>query len=183
MNMNRSSIWGGFGASVLFALTGVAVTAQAQTLTNVTVTPPSPKPGDAVMIKVDLRAPAGPSWCGLLLDLGNSARRELRIGDNGSADLSQTVSIIYPNPGTYRITVSGSVVRRGLKSAPACDGAPLSQDVKILDPEVGALRKEAAVKDLDEREKALQEREKALQDKERAQIPSKAPATKKTAAP
>ncbi len=183
MNMNRPSNRKKSGTLIFLAFAAIAVAAHAQTLTHVSVTPPNPKPGDTVTIKVDFRAPAGSSWCGLLLDLGNGTRRELRIGENGSSDLSQTVPVVYPNPGTYRLVVSGSVVRRGLKSAVACDGPPLSQDVKIVDPEIDALRKEAAARESDERERTLQQREKALQEKERAQNSSKAPATKKASAP
>jgi hypothetical protein len=181
--MNRSTTRRKPRTLALLTVAVIAVTAHAQTLTNVSVTPPSPKPGDTVVVKVDFRAPAGPSWCGLLLDFGNGKRRELRIGDNGSNELSQTVQVVYPNPGTYRLTASGSAVVRGLKSAPACDGSPLSQDVKIIDPEVDALRKEAATRELDDRERALQQREKALQEKERAQSPSKPSAAKKASAP
>ena len=99
---------------------------------------------DEAVLWVLLDARGGSVWCGLRIDFGNGATRDLRVGQNGEADLRSRIAYRYPSPGLYSVTVSGQALARGLRSAGACDGKPVSLNVRVVDSAVAPVQSGSA---------------------------------------
>jgi hypothetical protein len=87
--------------------------------------------GDTAFVEVELAAAGGAVWCGLRIDFGNGATRDIRVGDNDKADLALRVPIQYGSPGEYLVKVSGRLLSRGLRSASPCEGEARSTLVRV----------------------------------------------------
>jgi len=127
-----------YKTSLLTIAALVASHSFANEIRGLTVTPPQATPGTQVSFIIE-SAKASPSsalWCGINIDFGNGNSSDIRLGQNGDADLRYTFLYTYPSPGTYTATVSGKGLTRGLKSAVACFGAPQRVSIRIVDPEV-----------------------------------------------
>ena len=100
-------------------------------------------------------------WCGVNVDFGNGSSIDIRLGQNGDADLRKTLQYAYPNPGTYTATLSGKMLTRGLMSAAECKGAPQKVNIKVVDPEISRMqielertKREQSIRDQEVREAA-----------------------------
>ena len=87
--------------------------------------------GDTAFVEVELAAAGGAVWCGLRIDFGNGATRDIRVGDNDKADLALRVPIQYGSPGEYLVKVSGRLLSRGLRSASPCEGEARSTLLRV----------------------------------------------------
>lgn len=97
-------------------MTGV----QAQTLKSLRLAGATPVvAGQQASLEIELSPAGGSVWCGLRVDFGDGAARELRVGENGAADLQLRIPLRYAAPGEYMIKVSGRMMSRGLRSATA----------------------------------------------------------------
>lgn len=120
------------------AFTFLGSYSSANEIKGFTVTPGQTTPGAQVNFIIE-SAKAGPSstlWCGVNIDFGNGSSADVRLGQNGDADLRFTQQHAYPNPGTYTATLTGKGLTRGLKSAIACVGPAQKVSIKVLDPDV-----------------------------------------------
>lgn len=63
----------------------------------------------------------GSMWCGLQVNWGDGAIRDLRIGDDNLKTSPIAIEHAYDASGNFLISVKGQFLSRGLKSAPACD--------------------------------------------------------------
>ena len=105
-----------------------------QTLVDLRLSRAEARLGEEVVVSLVLR-PAGPSvWCGLRVELGDGQARDLRIGVNGDADLTSSLTVRPAAAGLYTVRATGRALLRGLRSAPACDGGSLSAVLRVRDP-------------------------------------------------
>ena len=85
------------------------------------------------VLRITLDKAGAATWCGLRVDFGNGTGRDIRVGDKGDADLQLQVSYRYPNAGLYTVTVAGTRMVRGLKSAGACEGGDRTLQLRVTD--------------------------------------------------
>ena len=141
-------------------------------------------------LKVDsLRAPANssisvlieytpedPNWCGLTLDFGDGTKQTIRIGHEQDKSSPLRRTKVYQAPGTYILSVEGTSLARGLRSAIACGGNPQPLTITVFDAEKerafeakNKARLEAEQqqrRESEEQRKALDQRELELKRKE-----------------
>jgi hypothetical protein len=124
--------------SFLAALSFLSAHALAHEIKGFSVTPAQTTPGAQVsfIIETAKASPSSALWCGITIDFGNGSSADVRLGQNGDADLRYTQQFAYPSPGTYTATLSGKGLTRGLKSAIPCVGPAQKVTIKVLDPDV-----------------------------------------------
>lgn len=119
---------------------GGMLPAASQTLVAVELEQPVVSIEAEALLRVALeRDGGGSAWCGLHIDFGNGTSRDVRVGEQGEADLRLRLAYRYPSPGLYTIRIQGRSMTRGLRSAGACAGAPKTAMVRVVDSAVGAL--------------------------------------------
>lgn len=161
----------------LATLPWLCAPAMAQEIESFQVITPNPQPGQDVVLELRLRKAGDTVGCGIKADFGNGADAEVRIGQNGEADLVTTFSTRYPAAGNYSAIVQGVFISRGLRSVPACQGGPRALAVSIGQPGQGATtelqRREAELREREarvrQREAELDRREADLRRREAAQ--------------
>jgi hypothetical protein len=145
--------------ALLAALIALPACASAQTLLSMTASNPRPLPGEPVEFTVDLKGD-GNNWCGLIAFFGDGERSEIRV-DAVPVRLTKR----YQAPGNYAVRVEGAFVRRGLRSALACQGAAQTVLIDVVDAakEEQARRAEQKARELAQRERDLELRERVAQ--------------------
>ena len=130
--------------SLLVALLISGAHSSANEIKRFAVTPTQTTPGNQVSFTIESSKDNQSSqlWCGINIDFGNGTSVDVRLGQNGDADLRYTHQYSYPNPGTYIATVTGKGLTRGLKSAVACIGPAQKVSIKVLDPDTIRLQME-----------------------------------------
>jgi len=151
---------------------------QVQEIKSLRLASPTMPANGTATLRVEFSTSSSASLCGVLIDWGNGARQEIRLGMDSYKDSPFMLNQVYPNPGSYTIKLEGKYLQRGLRSAAACVVSAAPVVVKVTDPvaekqaadqRAAQLAAEAALRDAAIREQEAAARERAaLADAERA---------------
>ena len=152
--------------------------AQTQEIKSLQLVAPSVPVNTPASLRVEFTPSANGSACGVSVDWGNGTKQDIRLGIDSFKDSPATLTLPYPNPGSYNIKLEGKFLTRGLRSAAACNVTAAPVAIKVTDPvaeklaadqRAAQLAAEAALKEAAIREQASAARERAaLADVEKA---------------
>jgi len=102
---------------------------QAQTLKGIQASSSDPKVGQSVGLVIDYEPrEQAANYCGLLVKFGDGEEQQIRI-ESAQAPLRLTHT--YKRPGTYAISVEGTTIFRGLRTAVGCLGTTQSTAINV----------------------------------------------------
>jgi len=127
----------------------------AQEIKSATFASPQASMGNAVDMTIVFQSTGAAPWCGLLIEWGDGDKQEVRIGNDNLKTSPITLSHKYSTAGTFNVSVKGSTVVRGLKTAYPCSGAVKPASIMIVD--MVAMQNAERQKQAADKEKALAE--------------------------
>jgi hypothetical protein len=174
VNLMTSSLFQGtlLGLAML-----MQVSVQAQILNSASLSKNPVPINEEFAVVVQLTPNNNTVWCGLRVEYGDGRTQEIRVGSEGFQSLPLKLTHRFVGSGEYNIRIFGRYLSRGLKSANACEGSPISVPVKVIDPaviEAAKIREEQVLREQNERIRMRQDEERIARERQSLEAQRKA---------
>lgn len=139
---------------------------QAQVLNSASLSKGTVPINEDFTVTVQLTPNNNMVWCGLRVEYGDGRIQDIRVGSDGYQSLPLKLTHRYSGSGNYDIRTYGRYMSRGLRSANACEGAPISLPVKVIDPaaaEAARRLEDQVIREANERNNRIRQNEERLE--------------------